>query len=354
MMKKVFASILVVAMSLSLVACGSGSSSGSSAPAAPAASTASSAASSAPAAPTGSTEKFTLKLAHPNPDTHVFHKASEVFKQEVEALTNGNVTVDIYPNNQLGDSKEIIQSVSMGAVELNISSSAQFSVFNDEINVLDLPFLFPTRDDAYARLDGDAGARLGAGLEDNNVHLLGYLDGGYRCMFNSKRPLETPADFQGLAVRVQDSEVYFGMMNSLGAIPSFLPWGDLYVSIQQGVVDAGESGLAQIAAQRFYEVAPYISLTNHTFTANMFVMNKAKWESMPADYQAAIEAATEKMIAFEREQMVVAEQNALTTLKDNGATISEVNAADFQAAVAPVWDDFAAKFGQELVDLFSK
>lgn len=351
MMKKVFATILALTMSLSLVACGSGSSSGSSAPAPSAGSAAASAAASTPAA---STEKITLKLAHPNPDTHVFHKASEVFKEEVETLTNGNVTVDIYPNNQLGDSKEIIQSVSMGAVELNISSSAQFSVFNDEINVLDLPFLFPTREDAYAKLDGEAGDRLAEGLVDNNVKVLGYLDGGYRNMFNSKRPLESPADFQGLAVRVQDSEVYFGMMNALGAIPSFLPWGDLYVSIQQGVVDAGESGLAQIAAQRFYEVAPYISLTNHTFTANMFVINQAKWDSLPADYQAAIEAATEKMVAFEREQMIVAEQEAIETLKENGATISEVNAADFQAAVAPVWDDFAAKFGQELVDLFSK
>lgn len=349
MMKKAFATILAVAMSLSLVACGS-----SPAPSAPAASSNSPAVSTTPSAPTGSTEKVTLKLAHPNPDTHVFHKAAEVFKEEVEALTNGNVTVDIYPNNQLGDSKEIIQSVSMGAVELNISSSAQFSVFNDEVNVLDLPFLFPTREDAYAKLDGEAGARLAEGLVDNNVKVLGYLDGGYRNMFNSKRALETPADFKGLAVRVQDSEVYFGMMDALGAIPSFLPWGDLYVSIQQGVVDAGESGLAQIASQRFYEVAPYISLTNHTFTANMFVINQAKWDSLPADYQAAIEAATEKMVAFEREQMVVAEEEAITTLKDNGATISEVNAADFQAAVAPVWDNFAAKFGQELVDLFSK
>lgn len=349
MMKKAFATILAVAMSLSLVACGS-----SPAPSAPAASPDNPAASTTPSAPTGSTEKVTLKLAHPNPDTHVFHKAAEVFKEELEALTNGNVTVDIYPNNQLGDSKEIIQSVSMGAVELNISSSAQFSVFNDEVNVLDLPFLFPTREDAYAKLDGEAGTRLAEGLVDNNVKVLGYLDGGYRNMFNSKRALETPADFKGLAVRVQDSEVYFGMMDALGAIPSFLPWGDLYVSIQQGVVDAGESGLAQIASQRFYEVAPYISLTNHTFTANMFVINQAKWDSLPADYQAAIEAATEKMVAFEREQMVVAEEEAITTLKDNGATISEVNAADFQAAVAPVWDSFASKFGQELVDLFSK
>ena len=346
MMKKVFATILALAMSISLVACGS--TSGSSAPAA------SSGGGAAASAPTASTEKITLKLTHPNPESHVFHKASVMFKEEVETLTNGNVTVEIYPNGQLGDSKEIIQSVSMGAVELNISSSAQFSVFNDELNVLDLPFLFPTREDAYARLDGDAGARLAEGLVDNNVKVLGYLDGGYRNMFNSKRALETPADFQGLAVRVQDSEVYFGMMNALGAIPSFLPWGDLYVSIQQGVVDAGESGLAQIAGQRFYEVAPYISLTNHTFTTNMFVINQAKWDSLPADYQAAIQSAAEKMVAFEREQVLVDEENAITTLKDNGATISEVNAADFQAAVAPVWDDFAAKFGQELVDLFTK
>lgn len=300
----------------------------------------------------GSTEKLTLKLTHPNPETHVFHAASEVFKEEVETLTNGNVTVEIYPNGQLGDSKEIVQSLSMGAVELNISSSAQMSTFNDELNVLDLPFLFDSRETAYEKLDGEAGDRLGQGLESSHIKVLGYLDGGYRCMFNNKRSLEHPDDFKGLAVRVQDSEVYFNMMKALGALPSFIGWGDLYVSISQGIVDAGESGVAQIYSQRFHEVAPYISLTNHTFTANIFMMNKDKWDAMPADYQEAVMKAARKMVEFEREQMVVSEQEAMENLKAEKAVINEVDAAEFQAAVTSVWDDFAARQGQELVDLF--
>lgn len=308
----------------------------------------------APSATSPSTEQFTLKLAHPNPETHVFHLASLKFKEEVEARTNGNVTVEVYPANQLGDSKEIVQSVSLGAVELNISGSAQFSTFNPNLEVLDLPFLFATREDAYAKLDGEPGAFLAAPLEEKNIKVLGYLDGGYRSMFNSKRPLNVPDDFKGLAVRVQDSEVYMDMMSTMGALPSFLPWGDLYVSIQQGVVDAGESGVAQIYSQRFYEVAKYISLTQHTYTTNPFVMAKSKWDAMPADYQQAIAEAAKIMVDFEREEMVKAEEEAMTALKEAGAEVNTVDAAVFQEAVAGVWDRFAEKRGQELVDLFTK
>lgn len=353
-MKKFLAAALALSLALTCLAgCGGSSSSAPASSAAPASS--GEAASSGDAAGTvTSTEKFTLKLAHPNPENHVFHAASLKFKEEVEARTNGNVTVEVYPNNQLGDSKEIVQSVSLGAVELNISSSAQFSTFNPELEVLDLPFLFATRDDAYAHLDGEPGAYLAAPLEEKNIKVLGYLDGGYRSMFNSKRPLVTPDDFKGLAVRVQDSEVYMDMMSTLGALPSFLPWGDLFVSIQQGVVDAGESGIAQIYSQRFYEVAKYISLTQHTFTANMFVISKSKWDALPADYQQAITEAAKIMIDYEREEMVKEEETSMEALKEAGAEINTVDAAVFQEAVAGVWDRFAEKRGQELIDLFQK
>ena len=301
-----------------------------------------------------STKKVTLKLTHPNPETHVFHQAALKFKEEVEKESDGKITVEIYPANQLGGSKEIVQAVSLGAVELNISGSAQFSAFNSQLEVLDLPFLFATREAAYAKLDGEPGAFLAKPLEKKNIKVLGYLDGGFRSMFNSKRPLNTIADFKGLAVRVQDSTVYMDMMSTLGALPSFLPWGDLFVSIQQGIVDAGESGVAQIYSQRFHEVARYVSLTNHTFTTNPFVIAKNKWDSLPADYQKVVQQAANNMVAFERKQIVADEAKAMQQLKDAGAVINVVDVTPFRAAMAPVWKRFADKQGQELVDRFAK
>ena len=359
-MKKLVSLSLAAAMLLSLSACGGGETS------TPASSGGSSGGDTSTAAPqevqydengdviVTSTEKVTLKLGHTNPETSVFHEGAEVFKEEVEAMTNGNITVELYPSSQLGDSKEIVQSTAMGAVELNISGSAQFSVFNEELMVLDLPFLFAEREKAYEKLDGEAGEYLAEGLIDNNIKVLGYLDGGYRCMFNSERPLNHPADFQGLSVRVQDSEVYFNMMDALGALPSFLPWGDLYVSISQGVVEAGEGGLSQIYTQRFYEVAPYVSLTNHTLTINPFVINKDKWDSLPADYQAVLEVATDRMEDFERQRMAEAEEESMQLLLDEGVQINEVDPAEFQEAMHPVWDTFAESYGQDLVDMFSE
>ena len=301
-----------------------------------------------------STKKVTLKLAHPNPETHIFHKAALEFKKEVEAKSNGNITVNIFPANQLGGSKEIVQSVSLGAVELNISGSAQFSAFNSDLEALDLPFLFATREDAYRKLDGEAGAYLAKPLEKKNIKVLGYLDGGFRSMFNSQRPLVHPQDFKGLPVRVQDSSVYMDMMSSMGALPTFLPWGDLYVSIQQGIVQAGEAGVAQIYAQRFYEVAKYVSLTNHTFTTNPFVMANNKWKALPGDYQELLMEATRNMVAFERAGIVKDEEEAMKKLKEAGAQINEVDPAEFQAAVAPVRKRYAEKNGQKLIDLLTR
>ena len=359
-MKKFIGMSLAAAMLLSLTACGGTTNSGSSGDSS---SSSSSGSSTTPVeveytedgdVVVTSTEKITLKLAHTNPETSVFHEGAEVFKEEVESMTNGNITVELYPSSQLGDSKEIVQSTAMGAVELNISGSAQFSVFNEELMVLDLPFLFAQREVAYEKLDGEPGAYLAEGMLDNNIKVLGYLDGGYRCMFNSVRPLNHPSDFEGLSVRVQDSEVYFNMMDALGALPSFLPWGDLYVSISQGVVEAGEGGLSQIYTQRFYEVAPYVSLTNHTLTINPFVINKDKWDSLPADYQAVLEVATDRMEAFERQRMAEAEEESMQLLLDAGVQINEVDAAEFQEAMHPVWDTFAESYGQDLVDMFAE
>ena len=359
-MKKFIGMSLAAAMLLSLTACGGTTNSGSSGDSS---SSSSSGSSTTPVeveytedgdVVVTSTEKITLKLAHTNPETSVFHEGAEVFKEEVESMTNGNITVELYPSSQLGDSKEIVQSTAMGAVELNISGSAQFSVFNEELMVLDLPFLFAQREVAYEKLDGEPGAYLAEGMLDNNIKVLGYLDGGYRCMFNSVRPLNHPSDFEGLSVRVQDSEVYFNMMDALGALPSFLPWGDLYVSISQGVVEAGEGGLSQLYTQRFYEVAPYVSLTNHTLTINPFVINKDKWDSLPADYQAVLEVATDRMEAFERQRMAEAEEESMQLLLDAGVQINEVDAAEFQEAMHPVWDTFAESYGQDLVDMFAE
>lgn len=298
--------------------------------------------------------KLTLRLSHPNPETHVFHKVAMRFQQEVAERSNGEVAINIFPSNQLGKTKEVVQHTSLGVIDLLIHSASGLTGYNPELDVLDLPFLFPDRETAYAKLDGEVGQYLAKPLERKNFKLLGYVDGGFRSMFNTKKPLVHPSDFKGLHVRVQDSPVYMNLMSTLGALPAFLPWPDLYVSISQGVVDAGEGGLAQIWSMRFFEVAPYVSLTNHTFTSVMFVMAKNRFDKLPPEQQQWIQEAAKAAIQYGRDVILADEQAALENITKAGAKVNTVDPEEFREAVAPVWEAYKRQKGDKLIKLLTE
>ncbi|KJS23514.1 MAG: hypothetical protein VR72_01485 [Clostridiaceae bacterium BRH_c20a] len=295
-------------------------------------------------------EKITLKLSHPTNESHPYHIGAKKFSELVNQKTNGQVDIEIFPNNSLGGPKETAQGLQLGTIDLGIAASAHLVSYNKNFGVLDIPFLFKDPDNAHKVLDSEVGTNLGKSLEEKNIKVLGYFDGGFRNLFNSKKNIKISEDMKGLRVRVMDSEVYIDMFKAVNASPTVLPWDDLYTSIQQGIVDAGETGISQIYTQKFFEVAKNVSLTRHTYTAAPLMVSLNKFNQLPTNVQEAIIESAKEAIPFQYQANEESEKQALEKLKEEGVNIEEqVDLASFQKQVQPVWEKYRKNFG-ELID----
>lgn len=291
----------------------------------------------------------TLRLSSPNPASHPYTVGARQFADAVAKATNGSVKIEVFPDNQLGSPAAVAQGVQLGTVDMAIVATAHLAPYNEQMAALDLPFLFPDRETAYAKLDGDLGALLAKGLEPKNIVLLTYFDGGFRNIFNSERPIRVPSDLNGLKLRVINSPVTINTMEALGGTPVPLAWSDLYTSLQQGVVSGGSTGITQMWSQKFYEVAKYMSLTNTVFTAGPIIISKRKLESLTPEQQAAIREAAAQAAEFQRNLAQEEEAKIAEKLKAEGLMFNDVDKEKFRAAVEPVWQKYGAKFSKEVM-----
>lgn len=295
---------------------------------------------------------FTLKLSHPANTNHPYNTGAEEFKKLVEAGTGGKVTIQIFPNNQLGSPKDVAQALQLGTCDMGILGTAYLTSYVEKFGVLDLPFIFSTYEQAYTFLDSEyAKEVLYKPLESKNIKLLSCFSGGFRVMFNSTRPINKPGDFKGLKIRIMESQVYIDLMETLGGKPVALPWDDLYSSMQQKIVDAAEAGVAQIWSQKFYDVTKYLSITNHSITVLPIMITKQKWDALPAEYQKVIQDAAQKAAVVERKAYEDSEKVMIDKLKNEGhMSINQADTASLQEAVKPVWEKYAKVFGQDLIN----
>jgi tripartite ATP-independent transporter DctP family solute receptor len=292
-----------------------------------------------------------LKLAHAAPDTDLQQTLSLFFKEQVEARTGGSVTVTIFPQGQLGNDAAMIDGARSGIIDIAMSGLNNFTGLVPQAGALELPFMFPTRDTAYAVLDGEIGQGLAAEFTQHGLKVLGFPENGYRNMTNNRGPIRTPADVSGLNMRVNNSKALNDMFAALGANPLQLPVAELYTALETGVVDAQDHPIGIVVSFKFNEVQKYLSLTQHAYSALALVMNDAKFNSLTADEQKVILEVAAEAIAMQRKAVQEKEAGMIEELKAAGMEVNtDVDAAAFQAAVKPVWDGFIAENGDAVVN----
>lgn len=292
-----------------------------------------------------------LKLAHAAPDTDLQQTLSLYFKEQVEARTGGSVTVTIFPQGQLGNDAAMIDGTRSGIIDIAMSGLNNFTGLVPQAGALELPFMFPTRDTAYAALDGEIGQGISAEFTQHGLKVLGYPENGYRNMTNNRGPLRTPADLAGLNMRVNNSKALNDMFAALGANPLQLPVAELYTALETGVVDAQDHPIGIVLSFKFNEVQKYLSLTQHAYSALALVMNDAKFNSLTADEQKVVLEVAAEAIAMQRKAVQEQEAGMIEDLKAAGMEVNtDVDAAAFQAGVKPVWDAFIAENGDAVVN----
>ncbi|AQQ52412.1 TRAP transporter substrate-binding protein [Planococcus lenghuensis] len=288
----------------------------------------------------GGEEIYTLQAGHSLPVDHPYQIAFEEMAADIEERTDGQVIIEVFANSEIGAERELVEGLTLGTVDMAVSSTAPITNFVPELEVLDVPFIFQSRDAAVEVLQGEIGDDLAAQMEEQGIILLSWGENGYRHVTNAIRPVETPADLEGLKIRTQENEIHLAAFEALGAQPTPMAWTEALTALQQGVVDAQEN--PAIVADQFnlYEAnQEFMTLTGHVYSVAAFLLSAQTYEELPEDLREIVIEEGQEAGARQRELIIEMEAESLQNLKDQGVQIiEEVDLAPFQEAVQPVYE----------------
>ncbi|MRT93912.1 TRAP transporter substrate-binding protein [Ancylomarina sp. 16SWW S1-10-2] len=284
----------------------------------------------------------TLKLAHGLDPTHPVHKAMLYMAKELEKISDGQMSLEIYPSGQLGSEQQCVELIQLGSLAITKVSAAVMEGFTNNYQVLGLPYIFRSKHHAFNVLDGPIGEELLASTEKFNLKGLCFYDAGARSFYTLNKSIEKPEDLKGLKMRVMKSQTAMNMVKALGGSPTPISWGELYTALQSGVVDGAENNPPSLYTSHHYEVCKYYSLNEHTRVPDVLIISTVVWNKLSNQQQKWLQAAAKKSVIEERKLWAAAEKESLRKLKENGVIITY-----------PKKDKFAERV-QGLLDAYQK
>ena len=285
---------------------------------------------------------------------HSSSLAMAKFEEELERLSNGEIDVNIFPAQQLGGAAENVQAVKIGAIEMMWVGTAYLTRTVPELEVIGLPFQFPSRDDAFAIVDGPVGAALDEKLAAEGMATMGYMELGFRQLTNNVRPVATIEDIAGLKIRLQPNETHLATFRALGANPVAMDVKELYSALEQGVIDGQENPFAIINVSNYADVQKYVSNTGHFFDFISVVANEKWFDGLDEDTRAMVQEAMDTAIAYQRELAAEQDAEGLALLEEKGMTFTEVSpelAAALREATSGVSAETKARLDPALVEM---
>jgi tripartite ATP-independent transporter DctP family solute receptor len=283
-----------------------------------------------------------LTLGHGAAPGNPRHEASLKFAEVVKAKSGGRIEVAVSPSAQLGDDAAMVTALRTGAIDISANSQGAVAAVVPEYAAFGMPFLFNGLPQAWKLLDGPLGKELADKSAEKGLVVLGYWDNGIRHMSNSKKAISKPEDMKGMKMRTPPDAVTVDIMQSLGAEAQQIKFAELYVALQQGVVDGQENPLMNISASKLYEVNKFISLTGHKYEMTPLLMSKRSWDKLgDADRKALQEAAAEAT-ALQRKLSQEADDKLIAELKAKGVQINVADKAAFEKATGAVDDKWMA------------
>jgi tripartite ATP-independent transporter DctP family solute receptor len=277
--------------------------------------------------------------------------AMEAFIAEVAERTDGAITGTVFHNGVLGGQPDAIEQVRLGALDFGVFSLGQMGTSVPETNVVSLPFIFSSIPQMYELMDGEVGAAIDAGMRERGIVALGWYDAGARSFYNSIRPINTPADVEGLSIRVMNNNLFVMMVEAMEGNATPMAFAEVYQSIQTGVVDGAENNPPSYESTSHFEVAQYYSLTEHLIIPECLCMSLATWDSLTPENQAIVMEAGRASAEMQRELWQAREAASLEIVEAGGTIINTIeDKGPFQEAMAPVYAQFLAD-NPEMEDL---
>lgn len=289
---------------------------------------------------TQSSQVTVLKLAHGLNTEHPVHAAMVHMADEVKRLSQGRMRIDIYPGEQLGSEREALELVQLGIIAMAKASAAPLEGFIPKMGVLGLPYLF--RDDAHmwAVFNGPLGQEILAAGEARGLKGLCFYDAGARSFYTTNKAIRTPADLEGMKIRVQKSNMAVEMIKAMGGSPTPIDWGELYSALQQGVIDGAENNPPSFHLSRHYDTCPYYTLDEHLRQPDILLINPDIYQSLSKEQQAILKKAVKSSVEFQRKLWKDKVKAGMAAIKKAGIKVIRPDKKPFLKAVQPLWKTF--------------
>lgn len=281
-----------------------------------------------------------ISLAHGLDSNHSVHKAMVKMDEILDSISEGKLTLEIYPSQQLGTERECLELLQIGSLDMTKVSAGVMENFSPGMKIFGLPFLFRDREHSFQVLDGPIGKELLNGGEKFWLKGMGYYDAGSRSFYTKEKPVYAPDDLKGLKIRVMESVSAMNMVNSLGGSPTPISWGELYTSLQQGVVDGAENNPPSFYLSRHYEVCKYYTLDEHTVLPDVLIIGTHVWNRLNKQEQEWLQVAVDISVKYQRTLWAEAEKEALTEVKKAGVKIIKPDKTLFSEKVNNLYEQY--------------
>lgn len=281
-----------------------------------------------------------IKLAHGLDINHSVHKAMLKMGEDLAQISHGKLKLEIYPSQQLGTERECLELLQIGSLDMTKVSVGVMENFAPKMKVFGLPFLFKDREQSFHVLDGPIGQEL---LDDGIQYWLkglGYYDAGSRSFYTKDKPIHSPEDLKGLKIRVMESVTAMDMIKSLGGSATPISWGELYTSLQQGVVDGAENNPPSFYLSRHYEVCKYYSLDEHTVLPDVLIISTNLWDKLSDQEKKWVQQAVDSSVVYQRILWAEAEKEALEEVQKAGVEIIRPDKSLFSSQVQDVYTQY--------------
>ncbi|MCG6893733.1 MAG: TRAP transporter substrate-binding protein [Desulfobacteraceae bacterium] len=303
---------------------------------------------------TASEAKMALKLGHYANAEHAGNQAAKMFADGVSSRTNGEITVEIYPNNELGNPPEVLEQNVLGVIDMSLPTQGQLAKYSKKFGCVMLPFAYEGYDHAYKVLDGPFIDWAHKDLEDAGLVFLANWEWGFRNLTNSVRPINTPDDVKGLKIRTPPELSNQSAMEALGATVQTIQFSELPMALKQGVVDGQENPVSVIYAFKIYETQKYLAMTGHTYNSMVHVMSKKTWDKLTPEQQQIVKEESKKAGDFMRQTLRDAEADQIKKLEALGMEVTWPDVAAFKAKMGPAYERMKASVGADNLEYFLK
>ena len=296
---------------------------------------------------------ITIKFAHVVAENTPKGKMAVKFKELVAERLGGKIVVEVFPNSQLFGDENVLEAMLLGDVQMAAPALSKFDRYTPQLQIFDLPFLFKDIAAVDKFQQSDKGQALLKTIDKKGLVGLGYLHNGLK-QLSCDAPLKVPADAAGLKFRIMSSDVLAAQFQAINAVPLKKPFSEVFTLLQTKAIDGQENTYSNIYSQKYYEIQPFITETNHGLLDYMVVTSKEFWMSIPDDLRPKLKAIIDESIAYGNKVALEKDLEDRKAIIDSKRTeiitLTPAERSQWVEAMKPVWQKFEKEVGKDMID----